>query len=142
MCCVLSHFSCIQLFVTLWTVTLVPLFMGFFRQEYWCRSLFPPPGDLPDLGSNLHLLRLLHWQAGCLPPVPPGKHGISASGPPGKSPKVFIWGRSHAESLPPKIISILFTSGYHTKWSHLCTLSSFAYLFMLFIHLFLILITL
>ena len=50
MCCVLSHFSCIQLFVTLWTVTLAPLFMGFFRQEYWSRLLSPPPGDLPDPG--------------------------------------------------------------------------------------------
>ena len=50
MCCVLSHFSCIQLFATLWTVTLAPLFMGFFRQEYWSRLLSPPPGDLPDPG--------------------------------------------------------------------------------------------
>ena len=24
-------------------------------------------------GQNLHLSRLLHWQAGSLPPVPPGK---------------------------------------------------------------------
>ena len=27
----------------------------------------PPPGDLPTQGSNLHLLCLLHWQAGSLP---------------------------------------------------------------------------
>ena len=25
-----------------------PLSMGFFRQEYWSGSAFPPPGDLPD----------------------------------------------------------------------------------------------
>ena len=32
-CC---HFSCVQLFVTLWTVARqAPLFMGFSRQEYW-----------------------------------------------------------------------------------------------------------
>ena len=24
--------------------------MGFFRQEYWSRFPFPPPGDLPDPG--------------------------------------------------------------------------------------------
>ena len=35
----------------------------------------PPPGDLSDPG-NLHLLRLLHWQAGSLPLVPPGKTSL------------------------------------------------------------------
>ena len=28
----------------------VPLSMGFPRQEYWCESPFPPPGDLPNPG--------------------------------------------------------------------------------------------
>ena len=28
----------------------VPLFMEFFRQEYWDGLPFAPPGDLPDLG--------------------------------------------------------------------------------------------
>ena len=36
--------------------------MGFFRQEYWSGLPFPSPGDLPDLGSNPHLLGLLHWR--------------------------------------------------------------------------------
>ena len=27
-----------------------PLSMGFFRQEYWSRLLFPSPEDLPDPG--------------------------------------------------------------------------------------------
>ena len=46
---VLSHFSCVQLFVTLWTVAhQAPLSMGFFRQEYWSGLLCPPPGDLPN----------------------------------------------------------------------------------------------
>ena len=27
-----------------------PLFMRFFRQEYWGGLLFPPPGNLPDSG--------------------------------------------------------------------------------------------
>ena len=34
----------------------------------------PPPGDLPDdLGIELRLLCLLHWQVGSVPLVPPGK---------------------------------------------------------------------
>ena len=36
------------------------LFMGFPRQEYWSRLLFPSPGDFLE-GSNLH------WQADSLP---------------------------------------------------------------------------
>ena len=55
------------LFVTPWTATLqVPLSTGFSRQEYWSGLPFPPPGDLPDPGSNPHLLCLLHWQADSL----------------------------------------------------------------------------
>ena len=33
----------------------------------------PASGVFPTLGLNLHLLGLLHWQAGSLPLVPPGK---------------------------------------------------------------------
>ena len=34
--CVFSHFSCVWLFVTLWTIAHhVPLFMGFSKQENW-----------------------------------------------------------------------------------------------------------
>ena len=47
----LSHFSHVQLFVTLWTVACqAPLSMGILQQEYWSRLLFPSPGDLPDPG--------------------------------------------------------------------------------------------
>ena len=50
----LSHFSCVQLFVTLWTVACqAPPSMGFSRQEYWSRLPRPPPGDLPDLRIEL-----------------------------------------------------------------------------------------
>ena len=49
--CVLSSFSCVQLFVTLWTVARQPpLSMGFFQQEYWNGLPCPPPGDLPNPG--------------------------------------------------------------------------------------------
>ena len=47
--CVLSHFSQVQLFETLWTVAhQTPLSMGFSRQEYWSGLPCPPPGALPD----------------------------------------------------------------------------------------------
>ena len=49
--CVLSCFSCVQLFGTLWTVAYqVPLSMGFSGQEYWSGLPYPPPGGLPDPG--------------------------------------------------------------------------------------------
>ena len=46
MCVMLSHFSHVRLFVTLWTVAhQAPLSMGFSRQEYW--SGLPCPGIEP-----------------------------------------------------------------------------------------------
>ena len=49
--CLLSHFSCVQLFVTPWMVAhQAPLSRGFSRQEYWSVSLCPPPRNLPDPG--------------------------------------------------------------------------------------------
>ena len=47
----LSHFSCVQLSVTLWTIACkTPLFMGFSRQKCWSGLSCPPPGDLPNPG--------------------------------------------------------------------------------------------
>ena len=47
--CMLSCFSRVQLFVTLWTVAhQAPLSMGFSRQEYWSGLPWRPSGDLPD----------------------------------------------------------------------------------------------
>ena len=49
--CVLSHFSRVGLFETLWTVAhQAPLSMGFSRQEYWSGLPFPTPGDLHNPG--------------------------------------------------------------------------------------------
>ena len=43
---VVSCFSCVWLFATLWTVALqAPLSMGFSRQESWRGLPCPPPGD-------------------------------------------------------------------------------------------------
>ena len=53
--------ACAQLTATLWTgACQSPLSMGFSRQEYWKGLPCPPPGDLPDQESNLHLLCLQH----------------------------------------------------------------------------------
>ena len=47
--CVLSHFSCFQLFVTLCTMARqAPLSMGFSRQEYWSGLPSLSPGHLPN----------------------------------------------------------------------------------------------
>ena len=62
------------LFVTPWLIAHeAPLPMGFCRQEYWSGLPCSPPGDLLDPGIEPRLLSLLHWQAGSLPLVPPGK---------------------------------------------------------------------
>ena len=46
---VLQSFSCVQLFVTPWTVAhQASLSVEFSRQEYWSRLSFPSPGDLPE----------------------------------------------------------------------------------------------
>ena len=34
-----------------------PVSMGFSRQEYWSGLLWPPPGDLPDSGTEPMSLR-------------------------------------------------------------------------------------
>ena len=69
--CMLSGFSCVQLFMTPWTVACqAPLSMGFSRHAYWSGLLFPPPGDPPhpviEPGSSA-------LKAYSLLSVPPGK---------------------------------------------------------------------
>ena len=59
--CMLSYFSCVQLFAIPWAIACqVPLSMGFSRQEYWCGLPFPPPGISRGSsrlqGLNPHLL--------------------------------------------------------------------------------------
>ena len=49
--CMLSCFSHVWFFVTLWTIAHQgPLSQGFSRQEYWSGLPWPPPGDLPGPG--------------------------------------------------------------------------------------------
>ena len=54
----LSHFSHVRLFATLWTVARqAPLTMGFCRQEYWSGLPCPPPGDLSNPGIKPMFLK-------------------------------------------------------------------------------------
>ena len=47
----LSSFSHVRLFATLWTVVhQAPLSTGFSRVEYWSGLPCPPPRDLPNPG--------------------------------------------------------------------------------------------
>ena len=69
----LSHFSRVQLFMTLWTVAhQAPLSMEFPRQEFWSGLPFPTPGDLPDPeierptpAMQADSLLLSHWGSPC-----------------------------------------------------------------------------
>ena len=70
----LSYFSRVQLFVTLWTVALqAPLSMGFPKQEYWRGLSFPSPGDLPNPGIEPTSSALA---GGFIITEPPGKPNI------------------------------------------------------------------
>ena len=70
----LSRFSRVRLFVTLWTAAhQAPLSMDSPGKN--TRVGFPVflQGIFLIQGSNLHLLSLLYWQVGSLPLAPPGK---------------------------------------------------------------------
>ena len=63
--------SCVQLFVTTWTVVYwAPPSMGFSGQGYWRGLPFPSPEDLPDPGIEPRSPAL---QADSLPSEPIGK---------------------------------------------------------------------
>ena len=74
---VVSCFSCVKLFATLWAVaSQAPLSVGFSKQEYWSRLPCTPPGDLSDPGikpTSLTSPAGRDGQADSLPLVPPGK---------------------------------------------------------------------
>ena len=66
---VVQSLSHVQLFVTPWTVAhQTPLFIEFSRQEYRNGLPFPPPGDLPDSGTEPRSAVL---QVDSLPSEPP-----------------------------------------------------------------------
>ena len=64
----LSCFSCVQLFVTPWTVAhQAPVSMGFSRQEYQSGLPFPSPEDLPNPGIKPASLEAPALQTDSLP---------------------------------------------------------------------------
>ena len=79
--CMLSCFSHVQFFATLWMVACrAPLSKEFSPGKntgVGCHALLQ--GIFPTQGSNPHLLHLLHWQLGSLPPAPPGKPPVKAA---------------------------------------------------------------
>ena len=69
--CVLTHYSRVQLSVTLWTAAhQASLSMELSRQEYWSGLPYPPLGDLPDPGIEPVSPTL---QTNSLPPEPSKK---------------------------------------------------------------------
>ena len=68
---VLTHFSHVWLFATLWTRLLHPWDSPGKSTGVGCHALLH--GIFPTQGSSPHLLSLPHWQAGSLPLAPPGK---------------------------------------------------------------------
>ena len=59
---------------TPWTVARQgPLSMGLFRKEYWSGLPFPPPGDLPNPGTDPASPASLAMQAYSLHAKPSGK---------------------------------------------------------------------
>ena len=70
--------SCVQLFVTPWTVAhQAPLSMGLSQQEYWSGLPFTSPGDLPNPGMKPEYPAM---QANSLPSEPPGKPSSGTKG--------------------------------------------------------------
>ena len=71
----LSHFSHIGLFASLWTVACqAPLSLGFSRQEYWSELPCHPPGELPCPEMEpMSLMSSALTGRFFLPLVPPGK---------------------------------------------------------------------
>ena len=76
--CMLSCFSHVQFFATLWIVACrAPLSKEFSPGKntgVGCHALLQ--GIFSTQGSNPHLL---HWQVGSLPPAPPGKPPVKAA---------------------------------------------------------------
>ena len=68
--CMLSHFSHIRLCNPM---DCSPLGSSISKPEYWNGLPCPPPGDLPNPGTEPTSLMSLPLQAGSLSLVPPGK---------------------------------------------------------------------
>ena len=66
--------SCVQFFVTPWTVVCqAPLSVKFFKQEYWSGLPFPPPGNPPKPGIETSSPMSSGLAGGFFITAPPGK---------------------------------------------------------------------
>ena len=102
---VISHFSHVHLFVTLWMWIIAhqaPLCMGFSRQEYWNRLPCPPRGDFPNPGIE---------PASLLSPALAGRFFTTV--PPGKPSSESIFGLSHD---PPMCVPASQPTCIPVKW--------------------------
>ena len=68
----------IRLFRTLCVACQAPLSMESSGQEFWSGLPFSPPGDLPELRLNRHLLHPPHWQQESFTNEPLGKSKLIA----------------------------------------------------------------
>ena len=72
--CLPSRFSCVLLFVILWTVACqAPLSVRFSRKEYWNELPCPPAWNLPDPRTEPISLKSPALKADSLPTKSPGK---------------------------------------------------------------------
>ena len=84
--CMLSCFSRVQLFATLWAVAhQAPLSKGFSRQEHCSRLPCPPPAALPEPGIE---------------PLSPASPALQVNFSPAEPPKVMIF----LPTEPPKVV--------------------------------------
>ena len=117
--CVLSRFSHVSLFLTLWTVIhQAPLSMGFSRQEYWSGLPCPPPGDLPNPGIKPESLHLLHCRQILYTLSHPGSPGTII---PWFSHGHTIWGNIELKS----IISITWCQDFWKLSVLICMVNSY-----------------
>ena len=98
-----KSFSCVQFFVTPWTVAYQPpLSMELSRQGYWSGLPFPSPGDLPHPGIEPRSPTL---QADALPSEPRGKPKLPS----------ILWGLREVRKLQMKSLKLAETGSW--SWS-------------------------
>ena len=100
-----------------WTVAQqAPLFMEFFRQEYWRGWPFPFPGDLPNPGIEPRSPAL---QADSLPSEPPGKPEVYKTC---KERQVWLieWKKQSIETVPGEVqmCSVIFGGKINSVLCH------------------------
>ena len=94
----LGILSRVQLFAIPWTIAhQAPLSMGFPRQAYRSGLPLPPPGDLPNPGTEPTSLGFPALAGGFFTTAPPGKAKVElydqqiAGGKPGPSDRSAPW---------------------------------------------------